>query len=122
MSKPRSSILFDRGLGPLRTRAWSLDVDWAALDRLQKENANKSLVFLPTHRSYADPCILGEVLRATRMSRNYILGGDNLDVLPVGAICRRAGVVFIRRSFQGRRSLQARRCANTCEYLVASGA
>src|SRR3954464_6875078 len=49
---PFFEFLFDRGLGPLHTRAWSLDVDWGALDRLQKNNPNKSLVFLPTHRSY----------------------------------------------------------------------
>ena len=118
---PFFEFLFDRGLGPLHTRAWSLDVDWAALDRLQKENANKSLVFLPTHRSYADPYILGKVLRATRMSRNYILGGDNLAFFPVGAICRRAGVVFIRRSFRDDEVYKLA-LREYMRYLVASGA
>jgi glycerol-3-phosphate O-acyltransferase len=28
---PFFGFLFDRGLGPLHTRAWFLDVDWAAL-------------------------------------------------------------------------------------------
>jgi glycerol-3-phosphate O-acyltransferase len=34
---PFFEFLFDRGLGPLHTRAWFLDVDWAALKRLQGE-------------------------------------------------------------------------------------
>ena len=97
---PFFGFLFDRGLGPLHTRAWSLDVDWAALSRLKKENANKSLVFLPTHRSYADTYILAKVLHAIGMPRNYILGGDNLRFFPIGTIGRRAGGVFIRRSFR----------------------
>ena len=118
---PFFEFLFDRGLGPLHTRAWSLDVDWAALDRLQKNNANKSLVFLPTHRSYADPYILGKVLRATRMPRNYILGGDNLGFFPVGTIGRRAGVVFIRRSFRDDEVYKLA-LREYMRYLVASGA
>ena len=118
---PFFEFLFDRGLGPLHTRAWSLDVDWGALDRLQKNNPNKSLVFLPTHRSYADPYILGKVLRATRMPRNYILGGDNLGFFPVGTIGRRAGVVFIRRSFRDDEVYKLA-LREYMRYLVASGA
>ena len=34
---PFFEFLFDRGLGPLHTRAWFLDVDWAALKRLQAQ-------------------------------------------------------------------------------------
>ncbi len=64
---PFFGMLIDRGLGPLHTRAWSFDVDWAALKRLQEhqKNANKSLVFLPTHRSYADPFILMKILQSS---------------------------------------------------------
>jgi glycerol-3-phosphate O-acyltransferase len=97
---PLFGMLFDRGLGPLNTRAWSLDVDWPALERLRQENATKSLVFLPTHRSYADPYIVAKVLRSAGMPRNYILGGDNLGFFPIGTIGRRSGAVFIRRSFR----------------------
>ena len=40
---PFFEFLFDRGLVPLHARGWSLDVDWATLNRLRNENANKSL-------------------------------------------------------------------------------
>ena len=118
---PFFGFLFDRGLGPLHTRAWSLDVDWTALKRLQKKNEGKSLVFLPTHRSYADAFILAKVLRSIRMPRNYVLGGDNLRFFPLGTIGRRAGVVFIRRSFRDDEVYKLA-LREYMRYLVASGA
>jgi glycerol-3-phosphate O-acyltransferase len=118
---PFFEFLFNRGLVPLHTRAWSLDVDWTALKRLQKENANKPLVFLPTHRSYADAFILTKILHSIRMPRNYVLGGDNLAFFPIGTIGRRAGGVFIRRSFRDDEvyKLVVR---EYMRFLVASGA
>jgi glycerol-3-phosphate O-acyltransferase len=118
---PFFEFLFNRGLAPLHTRAWSLDVDWTTLKRLQKENANKPLVFLPTHRSYADAFILTKILHSIRMPRNYVLGGDNLAFFPIGTIGRRAGGVFIRRSFRDDEvyKLVVR---EYMRFLVASGA
>ncbi len=118
---PFFGFLFARGLGPLHARAWSLDVDWAALERLQQENTNKSLVFLPTHRSYADPYILAQVLRAAGAPRTYILSGDNLQFFPVGTIGRRAGAIFIRRSFRDD-EIYKLALREYMRYLVASGA
>jgi glycerol-3-phosphate O-acyltransferase len=118
---PFFGLLYDRGLGPVHTRAWSLDVDWTALKRLQKENANKTLVFLPTHRSYADPYILTKVLRSLRMPRNYVLGGDNLRFFPIGTIGRRSGAIFIRRSF-GEDEVYKLAVREYMRFLVTSGA
>jgi glycerol-3-phosphate O-acyltransferase len=118
---PFFEFLYDRALGPLHTRAWSLDVDWTALKRLQKENANKSLVFLPTHRSYADPFILTKILHSIRMPRNYVLGGDNLAFFPIGTITRRTGGVFIRRSFRDNEVYKLA-VREYMRYLVASSA
>ena len=118
---PFFGFLFDRGLGPLHTRAWSLDVDWMALKRLQKKNERKSLVFLPTHRSYADAFILAKVLHSIRMPRNYVLAGDNLRFFPLGTIGRRAGGVFIRRSFRDDEVYKLV-LREYMRYLVASGA
>jgi glycerol-3-phosphate O-acyltransferase len=121
MHNPFFGFLFARGLGPLHARAWSLDVDWAALKRLQQENANKSLVFLPTHRSYADPYILAKVLRATGLPHTFILSGDNLQFFPVGTIARRAGAIFIRRSFRDD-EIYKLALREYIRYLVASRA
>jgi glycerol-3-phosphate O-acyltransferase len=92
--------MWDRGLGPMHTRAWTIDVDARALENLKRLNQSKSLVFLPTHRSYADAFILTQTLREAGFPRNYILGGDNLGFFPLGTILRNAGGVLMRRSFQ----------------------
>ncbi len=55
-------------------------------------------MFLPTHRSYADPLVLAEVLRDNDLPRNTVLGGNNMSFWPIGPLGKRAGVVFIRRS------------------------
>jgi glycerol-3-phosphate O-acyltransferase len=118
---PFFGFLRDRGLGPLHTRAWSLDVDWSALKRLQQENARKSLVFLPTHRSYADAFVLGKILHSIRMPRNHTIAGDNLKFFPFGTIVRRTGGVFIRRSFKDDEVYKLV-LREYMRYLVASGA
>jgi glycerol-3-phosphate O-acyltransferase len=117
---PLFEFLFDRGLGPLHTRAWSLDVDWATLKCLQQENAKRPLVFLPTHRSYADPFMLAKVIHAIRMPRTYVLAGDNLRFFRIGTIVRRTGGVFMRRSFRDDEVYKLT-LREYMRYLVASG-
>lgn len=100
VQSPAFALAFDYGLGPMHTRAWTVDVDTQELERLKALNERHALVYLPTHRSYADAFILSRLLREHGMKRNYILGGNNLGFWPLGTIIRRAGGVLIRRSFQ----------------------
>ncbi|GMV44797.1 MAG: putative acyltransferase plsB1 [Pseudomonadota bacterium] len=97
---PAFSALSDKVFSPLFTRAWTIDADHAALARLKQINAAVPLVFLPNHRSYADPFVMAQVCRDAGMPRNHVLGGDNLGFFPFGTITRRTGGVMIRRSFQ----------------------
>jgi glycerol-3-phosphate O-acyltransferase len=76
-----------------------VQVDTAGLDWLRELNREHALVFLPSHRSYADPLLLADVLAEHDFPRNHVLGGDNLRFWPIGPLARRAGIVFIRRSF-----------------------
>ncbi len=115
------SYLFDHVLGPMHTRAWTLDVDIEGLERVKavgKEGTG--LVFLPTHRSYADAFILTQVLRKNGMPRNNILGGNNVGFFPLGTIIRRSGGVLIRRSFKGD-EIYKLVVREYLRYLVASG-
>jgi len=100
VQSPAFAMAFDFGLGPMHTRAWTVDVDESSLTRLKALNQRHALVYLPTHRSYADAFILSRLLRDHGMKRNHILGGNNLGFWPMGTIIRRAGGVLIRRSFQ----------------------
>ena len=100
VQSPAFAAMFDYGLGPLHTRAWTVDADLDALAKLKTLNESHALVYLPTHRSYADAFILSRLLRDHGLKRNHILGGNNLGFWPLGTIIRRAGGILIRRSFQ----------------------
>ncbi|TAM12941.1 MAG: glycerol-3-phosphate acyltransferase [Nevskiaceae bacterium] len=93
--------LWDHTLSPLHTRAFSIDVDSPALVALKKLNEKVPLVFLPSHRSYADPFLTTKVMRQHGLQRAHILGGDNLKFFPFAQIAQHSGGIFIRRSFHG---------------------
>jgi len=99
VQSPPAIEAFRSVMSPLHRKAWDLDVDTASLEGLREQGRRRPLVFLPSHRSYADPLVLAEVLHAHDFPRNHVLGGDNLAFWPLGALGRRAGIVFIRRSF-----------------------
>ncbi|MEJ3654674.1 glycerol-3-phosphate 1-O-acyltransferase [Actinomycetes bacterium KLBMP 9759] len=96
---PMAVDLLTGALRPLHKRAWDVQVDDAGLEKLRELNRRHALVFLPSHRSYADPLLLADVLAEHDFPRNHVLGGDNLRFWPVGPLAKRAGIVFIRRSF-----------------------
>jgi glycerol-3-phosphate O-acyltransferase len=96
---PAAVEVFTGMFRPLHSRAWDVKVDTAGLARLRELNRRHPLVFLPSHRSYVDPLVLADVLAQHDFPRNHVLGGDNLNFWPVGPLAKRAGVVFIRRSF-----------------------
>ncbi len=121
VKSPAFNHLFDHVLGPMHTRAWTFDVDMPGLERVKTLGGKgTALVFLPTHRSYADAFILTQVLRENGFPRNHILGGDNVGFFPLGTIIRRSGGVLIRRSFKGDEvyKLVVR---EYLRYLVAAG-
>ncbi|MGI8559034.1 MAG: glycerol-3-phosphate 1-O-acyltransferase [Solirubrobacteraceae bacterium] len=86
-------------LSPMHSRAYDVEVDLEGLEKLRALNRRHALVFLPTHRSYTDPLVLAEVLHDNDFPRNHLLGGNNLAFWPIGPLGKRAGLVFIRRSF-----------------------
>ncbi len=96
---PLAVDLLSGALRPLHSRAWKVQVDVDGLEGLRELNRRFPLVFLPCHRSYADPLVLADVLAEHDFPRNHVLGGDNLRFWPLGPLARRAGIVFIRRSF-----------------------
>lgn len=93
------SDVFSATFSRLHERAWNVSVDLDTLNNLRTLNKSTGLIFLPSHRSYVDPLILAEVLRAHDFPPNLVLGGNNLSFWPVGPIARRAGMIFIRRKF-----------------------
>ncbi|MCW3040895.1 MAG: hypothetical protein JWM31_2800 [Solirubrobacterales bacterium] len=86
-------------MSPLHVRAWDVDVDVESLERLRELNRKHALVFLPSHRSYSDPLVLADVLAEHDFPRNHLLGGANMSFWPIGPLGKRAGLIFIRRTF-----------------------
>lgn len=91
--------LFTETMAPLHRRAWTVHADESGLAELRAHNRSLPLVFLPSHRSYVDPFVLGDVLAQHDFPPNHLIGGANLSFWPLGPIARRSGAVFIRRSF-----------------------
>lgn len=91
--------LFRAVVRPMHASAWTVQVEPDGVRRLKDLNRRHALIFLPTHRSYVDPLVLAEVLHQHDLPRNHLLGGDNMSFWPLGPLGRRAGVIFIRRSF-----------------------
>ncbi|CAM3126693.1 glycerol-3-phosphate 1-O-acyltransferase [Skermania piniformis] len=93
------SDLFTQAMRPVHASAWKVDADEAELIELQRLNRRYPLVFLPSHRSYVDAFVLGDVLAHNDFPPNHLIGGANLNFWPMGPVARRAGTIFIRRSF-----------------------
>ncbi|MFC5064474.1 glycerol-3-phosphate 1-O-acyltransferase [Actinomycetospora atypica] len=98
VQSPLAIDAFRTVFSPLHTPAWDVQVDSETVEPLRELNRTAPLVFLPTHRSYADPLVLAEVLRDHDLPRNTVLGGNNMSFWPIGPLGKRAGVVFIRRT------------------------
>ena len=85
-------------LGRWLTRSYTVDVDVSGLASLRELGRDKSLVFLPNHRSYLDPLVLRSILGKHGFPPHHILGGINLAMWPVSEVGRRSGLIFIRRT------------------------
>ena len=75
-------------------------VDPTQIARLQDLNRRYPMALLPSHRSYIDPVVLASVLHQATIPPTYKLGGINVAFWPMGPMGRRAGLIFIRRSFR----------------------
>ncbi|MEU8897907.1 glycerol-3-phosphate 1-O-acyltransferase [Nocardia sp. NPDC048505] len=93
------SDLFTQAMRPVHASTWKVDTDESGLTALKTLNRRYPLVFLPSHRSYVDAFVLGDVLARNDFPPNHVIGGANLSFWPMGPIARRTGTVFIRRSF-----------------------
>jgi glycerol-3-phosphate O-acyltransferase len=93
-------VLFDR----LFQRIYAgVEVDRSDIDRLRAAAHDATLVLLPSHKSHVDYLILSYIFNQQNLPLPLIAAGDTLNFFPAGAILRRGGAFFIRRSFRGDR-------------------
>ena len=70
------------------------------IDGIRKLSQHHPVVFLPTHKSNLDHPTLQYVLHEEGLPPNHTAGGINMNFFPLGALVRRSGAFFIRRTFK----------------------
>lgn len=96
--------LLDRMLRVVWDRIYDgLVVDSDGLARVREAARRGPLVLVPSHKSHVDYLIVSSVFYQHGLAVPLIAAGDNLAFFPLGAVFRRAGAFFIRRSFKGDR-------------------
>jgi glycerol-3-phosphate O-acyltransferase len=78
----------------------TLHYDHAQLEALAALGQRHPLVFLPSHKSNLDSLVLKYALYENGLPPNHTAGGINMNFFPMGALLRRTGIFFIRRSFK----------------------
>jgi glycerol-3-phosphate O-acyltransferase len=80
-----------------------IEYEKSDIERLRSAARQGTLVLLPSHKSHVDYLILSYIFNEQNLPLPLIAAGDNLNFFPAGAIFRRGGAFFIRRSFRGDR-------------------
>jgi len=93
-------VIFDR----VFTRIYAgIEFNKSDIERLRNAAKAGVLVLLPSHKSHIDYLILSYIFNQHNLPLPVIAAGDNLNFFPMGAVFRRGGAFFIRRSFRGDR-------------------
>lgn len=97
-----------------------LEVDVESLQRVKRTARHNTLVYIPCHKSHIDYLVLTYILLKNNLSSPFIAAGKNLAFWPLGAIFRRGGAFFIRRSFKGQK-FYAEVCSLYVKTMVQLG-
>ena len=85
-------LIFQRGFDR------QIDYDKTQVERLRAAMQRHPCIFLWSHRSNLDNLVLSAAMQELGLPPAHVFAGINMAFGPMGAILRRAGVIFIRRS------------------------
>ena len=77
-----------------------IDINEEQLETVAQIIRSRPVVFLISHKSMLDTAALSLVLFEANLPLPLTFGGINLNKPGLGALARRAGIIFLRRSFQ----------------------
>ena len=80
-----------------------VDVREVDIERIRAALRTGTPVLAPCHRSHLDYLLISSLLHDNDVVIPHIVAGENLSFFPLGAIFRRCGAFFIKRSFSGDR-------------------
>ena len=101
ISYPTIRVL-ERFLGWVWNRIYD-GIELGHIERLQELARDKEIVYVPCHRSHFDYLLLSYIVYHQGLSLPHVAAGINLNMPVVGAILRRGGAFFLRRTFKGNR-------------------
>ena len=85
-------LIFQRGFDP------QIDYDESQVERLRAAMERQPGIFLWSHRSNLDTLVLAAAMQEKGLPPAHLFAGINMAFGPMGALLRRTGVIFIRRS------------------------
>lgn len=88
------------------------------INRLHDVAKKSEVVYVPCHRSHFDYLLLSYIVYQQGLSLPHVAAGLNLNIPIVGAILRRCGAFYLRRSFKGNRLYSAVFSAYLRQILV----
>lgn len=80
-----------------------IDVREVDIERIRAALRAGTPVLTPCHRSHLDYLLISSLLHDNDVVIPHIVAGENLSFWPLGAIFRRCGAFFVKRSFAGDR-------------------
>jgi glycerol-3-phosphate O-acyltransferase len=92
----------ERFLGWVWNRIYD-GIELAHVDRLHDIARDHEVVYVPCHRSHFDYLLLSYIVYHQGLSLPHVAAGVNLNMPIIGAILRRGGAFYLRRSFKGNR-------------------
>ena len=92
----------ERFLGWVWNRIYD-GIELGHVDRLHDVARNHEIVYVPCHRSHFDYLLLSYIVYHQGLSLPHVAAGINLNMPFIGAILRRGGAFYLRRSFKGNR-------------------
>jgi glycerol-3-phosphate O-acyltransferase len=91
---------YDVALTALWNRIYS-GVEVHRFEDIAQAGAGAEIVYVPCHRSHFDYLLLSYVIYHRGLLPPHIAAGGNLNLPVVGALLRKGGAFFLRRSFKG---------------------
>jgi len=89
------------------TWLWNRIYDGVDVRHLQRLRATthdrREVIYLPSHRSHMDYLLVSYILYKEGLALPQVAAGVNLNFWPIGALLRRCGAFYLRRSFKGDR-------------------
>ncbi len=93
-----------RSLSFMLTGFWNRIYDGVSINHLEQLKAvapGNEVVYVPCHRRHMDYLLLSYLLYQHGIVPPHIAAGDNLNLPVIGALLRRGGAFFLRRSIRG---------------------